>query len=51
MRDVFTFESPLGVLGKIANVLFLERYMRQFLQQRNAFLQQKAEEENITVRL
>ena len=27
MNDIFEFESPLGVLGKIANNLFLKKYM------------------------
>jgi ligand-binding SRPBCC domain-containing protein len=35
MRDVFSFQSPLGVLGRIADALFLERYLRGFLVERN----------------
>src|SRR5437899_11645138 len=31
MRDRFEFESPLGILGRIANGLFLASYMRRFL--------------------
>lgn len=31
MRDVFSFQSPLGILGRIANNLFLTRYMKSFL--------------------
>ena len=35
MRDRLEFRSPLGVLGRIADALFLERYMRRFLETRN----------------
>jgi ligand-binding SRPBCC domain-containing protein len=34
MVDVFTYRSPLGPLGRVADVLFLERYMRRFLDER-----------------
>ena len=43
MRDTLTFVSPLGILGKIADKLFLEAYMRDFLQKRNAHLKMVAE--------
>ena len=43
MRDVFTYESPLGVLGRIADFLFLERYMRSFLIERNRVIKAAAE--------
>ncbi|HEX8372614.1 MAG TPA: SRPBCC family protein [Chthoniobacterales bacterium] len=43
MRDVFSFESPLGILGRIANVLFLTRYMKSFLIKRNRVLKATAE--------
>jgi len=41
--DIFEFESPLGFLGKLANRLFLERYMEGMLLQRNAHLKKVAE--------
>ena len=44
MRDRLEFTSPLGILGKIADALFLERYMRRFLETRNANLKRIAEE-------
>jgi len=44
MRDHLEFTSPLGPLGKIADTLFVERYMRRFLQTRNANLKRIAEE-------
>ncbi len=34
MVDVFTYRAPLGVIGRVADVLFLERYMRTFLTER-----------------
>ena len=43
MRDRFEFESPLGVLGKIADWLFLTSYMRRFIVRRNEVLKQLAE--------
>lgn len=43
MVDKFYFESPLGILGKLANVLFLKRYMKKLLKTRNKFLKEKAE--------
>lgn len=46
MRDVFTYESPLGILGRIADILFLERYMRSFLLERNRILKAAAESDS-----
>src|SRR5687768_9844515 len=43
MRDRFEFAAPLGVLGWVAERLFLTRYMRRFLQERNAVLKRTAE--------
>jgi len=43
MRDVFVFESPLGVLGKLANWLFLKRYMTRLLVKRNLVIKDEAE--------
>ncbi|EST51788.1 cell division protein [Brevibacillus panacihumi W25] len=43
MIDTFDYTSPLGVLGKLADVLILERYMRRFLLERNLYLKEKAE--------
>ncbi|MEH6536022.1 MAG: SRPBCC family protein [Psychroserpens sp.] len=44
MIDRFHFQSPYGIFGRVANVLFLKRYMTNLLSTRNAFLKQKAEE-------
>ena len=43
MTDKFHFESPFGIFGKLANRLFLKRYMTQLLQIRNQLLKEKAE--------
>lgn len=43
MRDVFDFESPLGPLGRLANALFLTRYLRGFLERRNEVIKRAAE--------
>lgn len=43
MRDVFRFESPLGILGRIADSLVLRRYMIAFLLERNRILKRVAE--------
>ncbi len=47
MVDLFHFESPLGILGKFANVLFLTSYMRKFLLQRNAAIKAAAENQTL----
>lgn len=43
MRDVFDFESPMGILGRIVEWLFLTQYMRQLLVTRNAAIKNAAE--------
>jgi ligand-binding SRPBCC domain-containing protein len=43
MEDEFNYTSPLGWLGKLADYLFLEKYMRGFLLERNAYIKSKAE--------
>lgn len=43
MRDHFDFSAPLGILGRIAEKLFLTAYMRRFLEIRNAHLKATAE--------
>ncbi|MGB5983386.1 MAG: SRPBCC family protein [Nonlabens sp.] len=43
MRDVFSYSSPLGFIGKIADHLFLKKYMTQLLEQRNSTLKERAE--------
>ncbi|MEY2557637.1 MAG: hypothetical protein QOE34_1062 [Verrucomicrobiota bacterium] len=43
MRDVFDYQSPLGLLGRIADTLFLTRYMTDLLAIRNGVIKQVAE--------
>ncbi|CAN5806256.1 hypothetical protein BH09MYX1_BH09MYX1_67660 [soil metagenome] len=43
MTDDWEHRAPLGPLGALADVLFLERYMRKLLQTRNALLKAEAE--------
>ncbi|MDB5139031.1 MAG: cell division protein [Mucilaginibacter sp.] len=43
MKDIFIFESPLGMLGELANFLFLGSYMTKLLKQRNQVIKQTAE--------
>ena len=45
MRDVFDYAAPLGPLGWIAERVFLTRYMRRFLEERNRELKVVAESE------
>ena len=44
MTDIFDYKSPLGVLGRIADVLFLEKYMKALLTERNRVVKQFAED-------
>ncbi|MEQ1858654.1 MAG: SRPBCC family protein [Chthoniobacteraceae bacterium] len=46
MRDVFNFQSPLGLLGRIADSLILTRYMRVFLVERNRVIKATAESDD-----
>jgi len=43
MTDKFWFKSPFGVLGQLANTLFLNKYMTTLLKTRNQYLKNKAE--------
>ena len=43
MIDTIQYSSPLGLLGKLADVLFLYRYMRRLLYRRSLHLKQIAE--------
>jgi ligand-binding SRPBCC domain-containing protein len=43
MVDRFEFQSPLGILGSIADRFFLTAYMRRFLVHRNGILKKLAE--------
>ncbi len=43
MKDVFCFEAPLVVLGRLAEIAFLRRHMQALLRERNAVLKRIAE--------
>ncbi|MDW7692819.1 SRPBCC family protein [Flammeovirgaceae bacterium SG7u.111] len=43
MIDIFDYESPLGILGKIADKLFLKKYMESLLEIRNETIKEFAE--------
>ena len=42
-QSTFEYGSPLGVLGRLADALFLKAYLRRFLQKRDAELKAWAE--------
>jgi len=46
MKDVFDYDSPLGFLGNIADALFLENYMTELLESRNALIKAVAESDD-----
>jgi ligand-binding SRPBCC domain-containing protein len=43
MIDLVNFETPYGAIGKIANRLFLRRYLEKLLTKRNAVIKEYAE--------
>jgi ligand-binding SRPBCC domain-containing protein len=43
MKDVFMYASPFGPIGRTADLLFLKRYMRRLLVERNVGLKRLAE--------
>jgi ligand-binding SRPBCC domain-containing protein len=43
MVDIFDYTSPLGLLGRLADLLFLRAYMTRLLRERNAYLKREAE--------
>lgn len=43
MTDKFDYTAPMGILGKLANLLFLKDYMKGFLKQRNLIIKEFAE--------
>ncbi len=47
MTDVFDYTSPLGLLGRMADTIFLKRYLRRLLEERNAIIKCTAESSTI----
>ncbi len=48
VNERFDFDSPLGPLGRIVDVLYLTRYMRAFLEARLKFVKKVAESDTWT---
>lgn len=46
MKDKFAYRSPLGILGTLADKLFLEKYMERFIVKRAIELKNIAEKRN-----
>lgn len=45
MKDLFDYDAPLGPLGRLADILFLKKYMTTFLENRNQVIKEFAESE------
>lgn len=43
MKDIFLFEAPFGIIGELANSLFLGKYMEKLLMKRNEVIKAAAE--------
>ena len=46
IRDVFDYDSPLGILGNIADFLIVESHLREMLEERNTLIKRVAESED-----
>ncbi len=46
MKDVFAYSSPLGALGRLANLLLVDRHVRRLLLTRNELIKSVAESPN-----
>jgi hypothetical protein len=44
MTEDFQFRSPLGVLGRVVDVLIMTRYLKRLMARRNAYLKRVAED-------
>ena len=45
MKDIFNFESPLGILGTLANKIILTKYLTKLITERNNIIKEFAETE------
>ena len=43
VRDIFDYTSPLGPIGRLADAVFLEHYMRNLILERNSAIKRSAE--------
>ena len=48
MKDIFCFGAPLPILGRLAEIVLLRRYMRALLHERNIVIKQIAESSDWT---
>jgi len=48
MADIFTYEVPYGILGRVFNYLILKSYLTKFLLERNQHIKQRSELLNLT---
>ena len=46
MTDVFSYQSPFGIIGIFFDYIFLEKYMEGFLVKRNEAIKQAAESDD-----
>ncbi|WIG60615.1 MAG: hypothetical protein OJF49_003363 [Ktedonobacterales bacterium] len=47
MIDTFTFQAPLGIVGRVIEALILTRYMQGLLLTRNRYLKHVAEDDTV----
>ncbi len=45
MKDVFNFQSPFGLIGKLVDRIILTKYLRNLLLERNRIIKEYAETE------
>ena len=43
MKDTFDYTSPFGIIGRIADFMFLKRYMSRLIRTRNGLIKSVAE--------
>ncbi|SFB68402.1 hypothetical protein SAMN04487907_10134 [Zunongwangia mangrovi] len=43
VKDILAYEAPLKILGKLADFLFLKKYLKDFLAERNKIIKAYAE--------
>jgi ligand-binding SRPBCC domain-containing protein len=46
MKDTFSYRAPLGLVGALADIIFLKRYMHIFIEMRANELKKIAEQKN-----
>ncbi|APY09797.1 hypothetical protein BWZ22_00395 [Seonamhaeicola sp. S2-3] len=49
MTNVFHFELPYGILGKLLSWMFFKKYMTKFIKTRNNLLKAKAEKQLVSL--